>query len=386
MQLTFSLITLFLWIYLFFFYSTKGKKKITFWSNKVIFENEKIKSKKLKFKICIIIPARNEEKTIVNTLNSIISQKIKDSLILIVDDNSTDKTQKKIRDFLKNINYKNCKLINGKPLPIGWSGKVWALKQAVDFLKQKNFSHFLFVDSDIVLKKKIITNSINFLEDRNLLMVSLMAKLKCESLWERVLIPSFIYFFQKIYPFNKVNNPKSQVAAAAGGFMLCKSKVFENHNLYDSIKNKIIDDCNIANLIKKKGPIWLGLTNQITSSRGYTKLSQIWRMVSRTAYEQLKNSLVFLKLSLLGMFLLYQLPLISGLFAIFNSKYEIFLINLITTLFIILSFIPTVNFYKLKYSYSLLLPLSSFIYILMTISSAYNYYFRQGNSWKGRKY
>ena len=180
------------------------------------------------FKICIIIPARNEEKTIVNTLNSIISQKIKDSLILIVDDNSTDKTQKKIRDFLQNINYKNFKLINGRPLPIGWSGKVWALKQAVDFLKQKNFSHFLFVDSDIVLKKKIITNSINFLEDRNLLMVSLMAKLKCESLWERVLIPSFIYFFQKIYPFNKVNNPKSQVAAAAGGFMLCKSKVFEN--------------------------------------------------------------------------------------------------------------------------------------------------------------
>ena len=213
-----------------------------------------------------------------------------------------------------------------------------------------------------------------------------MAKLKCESLCERLLIPSFIYFFQKIYPFNNVNNPKSQVAAAAGGFVLCKSKVFKNHNLYDSIKNKIIDDCNIASLIKKKGAIWLGLTNLISSSRGYTNLSQIWRMVSRTAYEQLRNSLVFLKLSLLGMFLLYQFPLISGLSAILNSKFGILSINAMTIFFIIFSYIPTINFYKLKYSYSLLLPLSSFMYILMTISSAYNYYFRQGNSWKGRKY
>ena len=153
MQLTFSLISLFFWIYLFFFYGTKGKKN-AFWSNKVIFENERIKSKKINFEICIIIPARNEEKTIVNTLNSIISQKIKNSLILIVNDNSTDKTQKKIRDFFKNINYTNFRLINGKPLPIGWSGKVWALKQAIDFLKKKKIFSFFIHRLRYRIKKK----------------------------------------------------------------------------------------------------------------------------------------------------------------------------------------------------------------------------------------
>ena len=89
-------------------------------------------------------------------------------------------------------------------------------------------------------------------------MLSLMAKLKCKTIWEILLIPPFIYFFQKLFPFSKVNNQKEDLAAAAGGFILCKSELFKKQNLYELIKDKIIDDCNLAKIIKVKGEhIWL---------------------------------------------------------------------------------------------------------------------------------
>ena len=96
-----------------------------------------------------------------------------------------------------------------------------------------------------------------------------MAKLNCSSSWEKFLIPAFIYFFQKIYPFSKVNDSNNSLAAAAGGFILCRSEVFSEQNLYNEIKDKVIDDCNLAKMIKAKGKIWLGLTENIYSRRCY---------------------------------------------------------------------------------------------------------------------
>ena len=133
-----------------------------------------------------------------------------------------------------------------------------------------------------------------FSKSENFIMISLMAKLNCNSFWEKMLIPSFIFFFQKLYPFNYVNDKKKNLAAAAGGFIFCKASEFKKENLYNKISNKVIDDCNIAKLLKKNGAIWLGLTNQIKSGRNYKNLNSIWNMVSRTAFEQLNHSLILL--------------------------------------------------------------------------------------------
>ena len=219
---------------------------------------------------------------------------------------------------------------------------------------------------------------------KKLSMLSLMAKLKCNTIWEYLLIPSFIYFFQKLYPFSKVNTQNENIAAAAGGFILCKSELFKNKNLYELIKNKIIDDCNLAKIVKKKGnPIWIGLTKLVESQRSYDKLKEIWKMVSRTAYEQLNYSIFFLVISILGMITIYLLPFIN---LIIQNDFYFKIINLISINLMIISFIPTARFYNLGFVFYLSLPFSSFIYMLMTISSAYNYYFKSGNIWKGRKY
>ena len=382
----FCLVAFCSWLYLLFFNSRKYfSYNDFFWSNKTVFERfykkNNIKNRK---KICVVIPARNEEKNIAKTLNSIVKQDLNNISILIIDDNSNDKTYFVASNLLKTKKIKH-QIVKGKKLPNGWSGKVWALKQAVDILKNKEIEYYLFLDSDIILKKGIITEAVEFLSQKKLLMVSLMAKLNCSSSWEKILIPAFIYFFQKIYPFSKVNDPNNSLAAAAGGFILCKSEVFSEANLYDQIKDKVIDDCNIAKKIKEKGNIWLGLTENIYSNRCYTNLSDIWRMISRTAYEQLNFSPLYLCLSIFGMFIIYLYPMLV-MFFFEKDQSKLFLLNSLTILFLIISFRPTVRFYNLSSFYYLSLPLASLIYIMMTITSAFNFHFRKGNIWKGRKY
>ena len=375
-----------LWIYLLFFNSRKYfSYNEFFWSNKIIFEKLHQKNNNVNLQnICVIIPARNEEKNISETLNSIIQQGLNNIRILIINDNSTDKTHSVASNLLKKKKIKY-QIVKGKKLPNGWSGKVWALKQAVDILKYKKIEYYLFLDSDIILKKGVISETVNFLYKRKLIMVSLMAKLNCSSNWEKLLIPAFIYFFQKIYPFSKVNDPNNSLAAAAGGFILCKSEVFSKENLYDQIKDKVIDDCNIAKKIKEKGNIWLGLTEKVCSRRCYTNLSEIWKMVSRTAYEQLRFSPLYLCLSILGMCIIYLYPLLA-LFFFEEIQISLFLLNILTIVILVISFRPTVNFYKLPYFYYFSLPIVSLIYMMMTFTSAFNFHFRKGNVWKGRKY
>ena len=145
---------------------------------------------------------------------------------------------------------------------------------------------------------------------------------------------------------------------------------------------------NLAKLIKKEGPIWLGITTDIISIREYNSLWDIWKMVSRTAYEQLKNSLFFLLISIFAMFLIYLIApiyLISFLFEDnFNSTN--FALSALSTLLMYLSFLPTARFYNISFSYFIFFPISSFVYLIMTLNSALNYYFSSGNIWKGRKY
>jgi len=332
--------------------------------------------------LCIIIPARNEEKYISKTLESIIYQEV-NLFVLLVNDNSTDNTTNEALKTFKKNKFEKFKIINAIELPQGWSGKVWALKQGVDWANKKKFSHFLFIDSDIVLKKNIIKKTLDYMSEKKLSMLSLMAKLKCKSIWELLLIPSFIYFFQKLYPFSKVNNKKDPLAAAAGGFILCKSSIFKKENIYEQIKNKVIDDCNLAKKIKSNEvKIWLGLTRMVESQRNYVKLAEIWRMVSRTAYEQLNHSIILLIISICGMIAIYLLPFINLLI----QKNNLLILNIFSILLMIISFIPTAKFYKLSPAFYLSLPFSSLIYMLMTIDSAYNYYYKNGNIWKGRKY
>ena len=126
-----------------------------------------MKKKERKKKVCVIIPARDEENSLAKCIKGLMHQRNYIIEIILVDDNSKDKTAKIAQQTFLKYNFVNFKIIQGKVLPEGWSGKTWALNQGKDLaLKNKNAEYLLFIDADIFLEKEILQNVQKILEKK----------------------------------------------------------------------------------------------------------------------------------------------------------------------------------------------------------------------------
>jgi len=376
-------LSLIIWIYLILF---RGN----FWLCNKYLENLSLENQP---QVTVIIPARNEAESISICVESLFNQNYQGIFnIILVDDQSQDKTA----EIAEKIAVKKGKenqliIIKGENLPAGWSGKLWAMSQGVAWAKKhlKN-DYFLFTDGDIKHSANNLNQLLAKAEKNNLDLVSLMVKLRCESFWEKLLIPAFIFFFQKLYPFSLVNNPHEKIAAAAGGCILIRESALTRIGGIESLKEALIDDCTLASLVKKTLPInhgiWLGLSDTTTSLRSYNSLTPIWDMVARTAFTQLNYSLWLLIGTILGMFITYFVPFFTLFFGLFTGNLLIILLSIITLFLMTLSYFPTVKFYQLPFFYSFILPIIALLYSFMTIDSAVRYWQGKGGKWKGRVY
>jgi hopene-associated glycosyltransferase HpnB len=211
-------------------------------------------------------------------------------------------------------------------------------------------------------------------------LTSLMAKLRCESFAERSHVPAFIYFFQMLFPFSWVCRSYSKTAAAAGGCMLIRMDALASVGGVGSIRNTLIDDCALAAKLKAIGPIWLGLADRVRSIRPYDTLSDVHKMISRSAYAQLRNSPWLLLGTIAGMAITFIIPPLLAIFAAGLPQY----LGLATWLAMALSFVPTLRFYRLSALWSIALPGIALLYLYYTVNSAYKYLRRRGGQWKGR--
>jgi len=336
--------------------------------------------------VVAVIPARDEVQTIATTVRSLLKQDYPGHFsIVVVDDNSTDGTADAARSAtFTNSDRARVKIIDGAPLKDGWVGKMWAVSQGVDAAGAADF--LLLTDADIEHVPSSLSALVAKAEADTLGLVSLMVKLRCHSFWEKLLIPAFIYFFQKLYPFPRVNNRDDQMAAAAGGCMLVRSETLQAAGGIEKIKDKVIDDCALALLIKQHRPIWLGLSTGTKSLRAYDALKPIWRMVTRTAYVQLNHQILLLLGTIIGMGLLYIVPIITLGFGVFVGNEAMIALGGIAWLILSWTFLPTLDLYDLNACWALFLPLAGLIYLVMTIDSARAHYAGKGGAWKGRTY
>jgi hopene-associated glycosyltransferase HpnB len=323
--------------------------------------------------ITVLIPARNEALNIVDTLSALKDQG--DNLnVILVDDQSTDNTV----DLANSVELKNLTILSGTELAEGWSGKLWALEQGRQHVKTP---YLILLDADIALAKNLIPVVLEKVKNEQLQMLSLMAFLKMQTFWEKLLMPAFIFFFKLLYPFHLSNKPDSWIAAAAGGFIFIETKVLEELRGFECIKNALIDDCSLAKQVKNnKHKTWTGMTHSAISIRSYETLSSIWQMVARTAYTQLFYSPLLLLLCTFLMLIAFGLPVA----ALFNSHTLIF--GLTILIIQVICYLPTLRYYSMNPVYTLFLPLIGVLYLVMTWSSAYRYYFAEGANWKGRYY
>lgn len=340
--------------------------------------------------VVAVVPARDEAEVIGRSVGSLLSQHYDGPFrLVVVDDHSGDGTADLARAAADRTGAADRLLVVGAaPLPQGWAGKMWAVAQGVIKAGEvaADAEYLLLTDADIVHGDDMLARLVAKAEADRLDLVSLMVRLNCDSAAERLLVPAFVFFFQKLYPFPRVNDPASPVAGAAGGCMLVRRTALEKAGGIPAIKDAIIDDCALARRLKAGGPIWLGLTRRTVSIRRYPHLSDIWNMVARTAYTQLRYSPPLLLGTVVGMALLYLVPPLAFLSGAAMAHPWLAAWGGAAWLVMSAAYLPTLALYRLPPWRALTLPWAGLLYTLMTVDSAWRHWRGRGGAWKGRTY
>ena len=322
----------------------------------------------------IIVPARDEAATIAPVIRSLLAQDYHGRFrVILVDDNSSDGTAA-LAGAAPDLT-----VMRAQPKPSGWSGKLWALSQGI---AASRAPILLFADADIVHDPQHLSTLVARLDQPRVDMVSEMVRLNCTSLAERWLVPAFVYFFQMLYPFAKVNQPSSGVAAAAGGTVLIRREALERIGGIAAIKGALIDDVTLATRVKQGGAIFLGHSRLAVSIRPYPHFADIGQMISRTAFTQLRYSATLLALTLVGLGLVWWVPVGEAVLGHGVSR----LCGATALALSALSYVPTLQRYDRSPLWALTLPLIAAFYMGATLQSAVRYWRGTGARWKNRDY
>ena len=345
------------------------------WSTRESLENDDSSPETDVSDVTVLIPARDEAASISRTLAALERQG-KNLILIVIDDQSSDGTA----DVAKTSFRGDLRVLHGKELPQGWVGKLWALEQGRQVVTTELI---VLLDADIELAPGTIRALKSKLKAETLDLVSLMAELRMHTLWEKILSPAFIFFFKLLYPFAVGNDPHSRLGVAAGGCVLIRAGTLQAIGGLSALKASIIDDCELAKRVKQfGGKTWIGLTHSAKSQRPYPSLGSFWNMVARTAFTQLRYSVLLLLLTTFLMVLVFWFPALG--FAqrsmIARAASWLGLVSMWA------SYLPVVRFYHRTPFLVITLPVVALLYLLMTWSSAIRYWSGQRSVWKGRSY
>lgn len=335
--------------------------------------------------VTAVVPARNEADVIGASLGSLFRQTYPGQLnVVLVDDESSDGTGDAALNAAKSAGAGDrLTVLRGSSPPAGWTGKLFAMSRGFRHVEaeQNRPDYVLFTDADISYEAPdAVERLVRGAETRGAALVSVMVKLRCESPVERLLIPAFVFFFNMLYPFPWVNDPRKGTAAAAGGCMLVRRDALAKAGGLETIKHALIDDCALGSLLKRQGPIWLGLSERVVSVRPYPDFGDVRRMVVRSAYAELRFSPWRLAGTLAGMALTYLAPPFLAIFADGAAQ----VLGGAAWLMMAVAFQPTLRLYRRSPLWGFALPLIAAIYTAFTFESAVQHWRGRGGAWKGR--
>jgi len=339
-------------------------------------------------RVAVVVPARNEAAVLPRTLPTLLSQDYPgDWHVFLVDDSSEDDTGGVARRVAAAGGAPaRLTVLDGRPTPRGWSGKVWAMAQGVAATSAFRPHYVLFTDADILHPPAGLRRLVALAEARALDLTSVMVLLPTRGLWERLLMPAFVYFFAKLYPFRWTADPRRATAGAAGGCMLARLGALRRAGGLEAIAGAVIDDCSLAAAMKGAGGrLWLGLSQDWRSARGYEGLGGIGRMVARSAYAQLRYSPLLLLATVAGMALAYLVPPLLALWGLRRGRRAAGALGLAAWGLMSASYVPMLRWHGLSARWAPLLPLAAFFYTLFTLDSARRWHTGRGVPWRGRE-
>ena len=328
--------------------------------------------------VTAVVPARNEAAVVAGAVASLAAQRYPGRFsIVLVDDSSDDGTAQIARDAAPGD---ALRVIGARPLPAGWTGKMWAVSEGV--LAAGSPEYLLFTDADIVHSPGNVRDLVARARTGGYDLVSYMARLRCVSPAEQALIPAFVFFFFLLYPPAWIADPRRATAGAAGGCILIRRDALERIGGIERIRAEVIDDCALARAVKQSGGrVWLGLNGETLSVREYRSFAEIGRMIARTAFTQLGYSTWMLAGTVAGLALTYLAPPALTLLAPPGPARSM---GAAAWFIMTALYLPALRYYRRPWFWAPLLPAISIFYMGATLSSAAAYWSGRGGMWKGR--
>ncbi|MFE5936555.1 glycosyltransferase [Streptomyces sp. NPDC056470] len=380
-------------------------------------------------RVAVVVPARDEAEVLPMSLPSLLSQDYPgEAEILLVDDGSTDGTGKLAEELAQRYGGLPLTVTSpGEPEP-GWTGKLWALHHGIDLARTRGPAaaapgtpgpeydggpraeepgtpatdspegrrpagpcrpeFLLLTDADIAHEPDSLRRLVEAALACELDLVSQMARLRVASVWERLVVPAFVYFFAQLYPFRWINRRhRPRATAAAGGCVLLRTGTAERARVPESIRQAVIDDVSLARAVRRAGGrIWLGLAERVDSVRPYPHLSDLWRMVSRSAYAQLRHNPLVLAGTVVGLAVVYLVPPAALAVGLFGGDAAAGWAGGIAWAVMAGTYLPMLRYYRQPLWLAPTLPLTALLYLFMTVDSAVQHYRGRGAAWKGRTY
>ncbi|MEW1872540.1 glycosyltransferase [Streptomyces caelestis] len=338
--------------------------------------------------VCVVVPARDEAAVLPASLPSLLAQDYPGRAeVFLVDDGSTDGTGELARELADRHGGLPLTVDSPGEPPAGWTGKLWAVRHGVGLARARDPEYLLLTDADIAHAPDGLRRLVAAARTGGFDVVSQMARLRVESLGERLVVPAFVYFFAQLYPFRRIGREGTRTAAAAGGCVLLRAEAAGRARIPDAIRQAVIDDVALARAVKRSGGrVWLGLADRVDSVRPYPRLRDLWRMVARSAYAQLWHSPVLLAGTVAGLTLVYLVPPVAVAAGAVAGDGAATVLGAAAWLVMAGTYVPMLRYYRQPLWLAPLLPFTAFLYLLMTVDSAVRHHRGRGAAWKGRTY
>ncbi len=339
--------------------------------------------------VSVIIPARDEEENIERCLRSLLEQDHRDIEILVVDDNSGDRTA----EIVEKLAAKDARVRlyrAGEP-PRECTGKCNALIEGV---RQGNprGEWLLFTDADTRHHQRSISSALRAALEKQVDLLTLIPHLEARSFWERLMQPTVAAIIALFKQPEHINDPENPEVFANGQYILVRREAYSGCGGHRAIAGKVLDDTELARAVVGSGcRMHIALARELFSTRMYTDLGSLMAGWTKNFYMILESrfSRVLLATNLALFLSLWPAGFgIASLVALATGSYfwpEACLWIGVGVYALVIGFQSTLRGLNRWYpGYALLAPLANFMAVFILLRSAYLNARGRGVRWKGR--